>query len=148
MRRRAERGETLAEVLVSTTLLGIIGVGIIGAIAAVLTSTDIDRKDSRAETVLRSYVAAVEDADYRPAGDYGDAGYTVPAPYTVSVTGVHCWVGVDPSTSTSSTQPISFGACQGDGNGLQRLDLEVTTTGTTRRVTERVTIFKRDERAS
>src|SRR3954469_11681660 len=64
MRRRGERGETLAEVLVSTTLLGIIGIGIIGAIASVLISTDIDRRVSAGETVLRSYVAAIEAADY------------------------------------------------------------------------------------
>ena len=56
MRRRGERGETLAEVLVSTTLLGIIGIGIIGAITTVLISTDIDRRVSAVETVLRSYV--------------------------------------------------------------------------------------------
>ena len=62
MRRRGERGETLAEVLVSTTLLGIIGIGIIGAIASVLISTDIDRRVSAGETVLRSYVAAIEAA--------------------------------------------------------------------------------------
>ena len=65
MRRRGERGETLAEVLVSTTLLGIIGFGIIGAIASVLISTDIDRRVSAGETVLRSYVAAIEAAPLR-----------------------------------------------------------------------------------
>src|SRR4051812_49768377 len=74
MRRRGERGETLAEVLVSTTLLGIVGFGIIGAIASVLISTDIDRRVSAGETVLRSYVAAIEDADYADCNEGNVAG--------------------------------------------------------------------------
>jgi Tfp pilus assembly protein PilV len=75
MRRRGERGETLAEVLVSTTLLGIIGIGIVGAIAAVLISTDIDRRVSAGETVLRSYVAAIEQADYSACHGGTDPDY-------------------------------------------------------------------------
>src|SRR4029079_16802459 len=99
MRQRGERGETLAEVLVSTTLLGIIGIGIIGAIASVLISTDIDRRVSAGETVLRSYVAAIEQADYQDCAspdDYapGTVGYRdKPDNYTASVTRVEVWQG-------------------------------------------------------
>ena len=146
MRRRGERGETLAEVLVSTTLLGIIGIGIIGAIASVLISTDVDRRLSAGETVLRSYVAAIEDAPYRPSGNYGDAGFTPPPRFTVSITDVQGWQGVDTSTTTSATEPITFGSC-GDDNGLQKLTLHVATSGS-RPSDEHVTIFKRDDRAS
>jgi hypothetical protein len=147
MRRRGERGETLAEVLVSTTLLGIIGIGIIGAIASVLISTDVDRKTSRSETVLRSFVAEVQNVPYEPSGDYGpSAGYDAPEHYTARITGVQCWHGIDTSTTTAATVPITFGACSGDSSsGLQKMDLSVVSAGS-RQVTERVTIFKRDER--
>ena len=92
MRRRGERGETLAEVLVSTTLLGIIGIGIIGAIASVLISTDIDRRVSAGETVLRSYAAAITRAPYEegatlPDG-YSSVGYAPPDRYAPSISSI------------------------------------------------------------
>ncbi len=145
MRRRGEGGETLVEVVVATTILGIIGVGIIGAIATVLISTEVDRSTSRAETVLRSYVAAVQDAPYQPCdggGGYGDA-YTAPDHYTASVTNQEFWTGDGPPVVPASAASVTFSAsCPSGGDrGLQRIDLEVTSTNG--RATERITIFKR-----
>lgn len=152
MRRRDERGETLAEILVSTTLLGIIGIGIIGAIASVLISTDIDRRISAGETVLRSYVAAIQDAPYQPcdAGtpdyDPGAVGFgapQLPANFTANVVGVQYWDGVGPTVVPKAAATLSFGVCPADGDlGLQRVDVEVKSTGS-RPTTEHVTIYKR-----
>jgi hypothetical protein len=150
MRRRGERGETLAEVLVSTALLGIIGIGIIGAIASVLISTDIDRRVSAGETVLRSYVAAIEDADYSPcagahAFDPGAIGYTQPANFEAVVTRTQFWVGAPdgPVVVPRSNAQLTFSdACPSPDHGLQRIDIEVHSLGT-RPTTERVTIYKR-----
>jgi hypothetical protein len=150
MRRRGERGETLAEVLVSTTLLGIIGIGIIGAIASVLISTDIDRRVSAGETVLRSYVAVIEAADYQPcnlaAPDYspGKVDYTPPPNFTAGVTNVKYQqlpaAGGRPIT-TAGTVP--FGGCSNPDPGVQLISAEVKSTGA-RQTVERVQFVKRD----
>ncbi|MEP6625188.1 MAG: hypothetical protein ABJC79_12140 [Acidimicrobiia bacterium] len=154
MRSREEHGETLAEVLVSTTLLGIIGIGIIGAIASVLISTDIDRRVSAGETVLRSYVAAIEDAGYvdcASADSYAaaDVGYTKPGNYNVRVSSISYQ---DASTSSPTrpivppaTVPLTFPktSCpDGVDPGLQLIAVEVTSTGS-RHTTERITFVKR-----
>ena len=149
MRRRDERGETLAEILVSTTLLGIIGIGIIGAIASVLISTDIDRRISAGETVLRSYVAAIQDASYVDCAgptdfDSDTVDFTPPPNFTASVTGVSYWVGAPdgPVVVPASNAQLTFAnACPPD-HGLQRIDLEVHSAGS-RPTTEKVTIYKR-----
>ena len=154
MRRRGERGETLAEVLVSTTLLGIIGLGIIGAIASVLISTDIDRRVSAGETVLRSYVAAIEAAQYEPcagADSYApDAvGYVdpqKPANFTARVSEVRYpdltpTRPVLPPSTVQMTFPNASGSCTADP-GIQRISVEVQSTGS-RQTTERVEFVKR-----
>ena len=137
MSRRGERGETLVEILVSTTLLGIIGVGIIGAIASVLISTDIDRKSSAAETVIRSYAAAVQRAAYQPCpgADYSSVavGFDPPPNYAATVVRVTAWDGVGPVVVPATAPPPSqSGALNLDGDctaanehGLQRIDLRV-----------------------
>lgn len=135
MRQRGERGETLVEILVSTTLLGIIGVGIIGAIASVLISTDIDRKSSAAETIVRSYAAAMQRAPYQPCpdADYGGVGVvSAPRNYRLSITNVRTWNGVGPtvvqtaSSTVAQSPDLTFTDCAGGtDHGLQQIDLRV-----------------------
>lgn len=151
MRRRGERGETLAEVLVSTTLLGIIGIGIIGAIASVLISTDIDRRVSAGEVVLRSYVAAIEAADYAPCGDgrrYApeNVDYAPPDNFTAEVVDVRYQVlptaGARPVVDPSV--PVTFAdQCPASDPGVQLISAEVKSKGS-RPTTERVEFVKRN----
>ncbi len=161
MRSREQRGETLAEVLVSTTLLGIIGIGIIGAIASVLISTDIDRRASHAETVIRSYAAAISAAPYQPcpSADYSSPPGFDPNDrdhqnYDVTVTSTDSWDGAGPPVVTtapvSGNGPLAFGPCSGarSDQGLQRLVLKVVSVDTshraTGRATETLTLYKRN----
>ena len=146
MRRRREQGETLVEVVVSTTILGIVGVGIIGAIATVLISTEVDRTTSRAETVLRSYVAAIQAADYAECaggGAYGPGAVTFDEPdgYEASVADVQYWTGAGPTVVPAANGEITFASSCGSDPGLQRLDVWVNATDG--RASEHVTIFKR-----
>jgi|GEM_PF-3389271 hypothetical protein len=155
MRRRGQAGETLVEILVSTTLLGIIGIGIIGAIASVLISTDIDRKASEAETIIRSYASAITRADYQPCpgAKYlpSDVGFDIARTprYAATIVSVESWLGTGPTvvaTVTPSTAPVSelpFGSCTtGSDHGLQRLELRVDAVGG--RGSEHLTLLKRD----
>lgn len=149
MRRRGERGETLAEVLVSTTLLGIIGIGIIGAIASVLISTDIDRRVSAGETVLRSYVAAIEAADYEPctdgSPDYASVDYAPPTNFMADVTRVQYQqlpaAGARPIVDP--VQVVFDDQCPSSDPGVQLISVEVQSTGS-RHTTERVQFVKRN----
>ena len=145
MRRRGEAGETLVEILVSTTLMGIIAIGIIGSIATVLISTDIDRKVSQAETVLRSYVAAIQDATYVDCG--GTSAYSsvsvpnMPTRFTATVKQVQYWKGDGPTVVPASNAAVTFdGSCTTD-EGLQSIDLRVESAD--KRAIETVTIYKR-----
>jgi hypothetical protein len=145
--RRGEAGESLVEVVVSTAILGIVGVGIIGAIATVLISTDVDRRVSAGETVLRSYVAAIQDAPYADCAAPGDYGtdFAAPERFTASVTAITYWQAPDattPITLPPSTVALAFGpGCVVDP-GLQRIEVKVESSGA-RTSTERVTFFKR-----
>lgn len=143
-RRRGEHGETLVETLVATAILGIVGIGIIGAIASVLISTDIDRRVSRGETVLRSYVAAVQSAPYQPCAGVATypVDYDAPDGFTVGVTRVDFWNGTGPTAvSGSGTLPFT-GGCGGTDHGLQRISVRVTSSGP-RGTTETATFVKR-----
>lgn len=144
MRRRGEDGETLVETLVSTAILGIVGIGIIGSIAAVLISTDVDRHVSRGETVLRSYVAAVQSAPYEACAglaSYPD-DYDPPSGFSVGVTRVDFWNGTGPTAVPGSGQLPFTNGCGGTDHGLQRISVRVTSSGT-RGTTETATFVKR-----
>ena len=153
--RREETGETLVEILVSSTLLGIIGIGIIGAIASVLISTDIDRKTSQSEVIINSFAAAIQRAPFQTCGS--PAGYngafTAPGSFVATVTDVSYWDGTKPTVvptvvTTPSTPPqssaLNFGKSCGTDHGLQQIKLEVTRSGSSRLGRAELTIIKRD----
>ena len=156
MKRRGEAGETLVEILVSTTLMGIIAIGIIGSIATVLISTDIDRKSSEAETVIRSYASAIARAQYSPCPDAkytpSDVGFTTPSRYTVTLESVRRWDGRGPTVVTTapatenSALKLDALCSSGADTGLQQLELKVESVGS-RPTTEHLTVVKRDPAA-
>ncbi len=154
--RREQTGETLVEILVSTTLLGIVGIGIIGAIASVLISADVDRKMSQSEVIIRSFAAAIQRTGFKPCGGPGDyqGAYSAPGTFVATVTEVSYWDGTPPTVvPTTSPAPkqsssLSFGPCSGGtDHGLQQIKLEVTRPGATRLGRAEVTIVKRDPNA-
>ena len=159
MRRRGQGGETLVEILVSTTLLGIIGIGIIGAIASVLISTDIDRKSSEAETVIRSYASAIQRAGYQPCASFdayapGAVGFTPPARYGAKVTKVRFWDGGGPTVVPTSAPPppqnpnlkFADSCTNGVDPGLQEVAIQVDAVGG-RANRQQLIVVKRDPAA-
>lgn len=155
--RREETGETLVEILVSTTLLGIIGIGIIGAIASVLISTDVDRKMSQSEVIINSFAAAVQRAPFQTCGSPGvyNGAFTAPGSFVATVTEVTYWDGTKPTVVPTVAPPplqssaLNFGACSGGtDHGLQQIKLEVTRRGSSRLGRAELTIVKRDPDAA
>jgi len=129
--RRREAGETLAEVLVTISILGLAIVMIVGALGTALRASAIHRNHATADTVARSAAETLKDRKlaWNSSGSYTVSGSSG---VTVSVT-ARCWAGDYPMTFTA--------ACPGPtgDKGLQQLTITATGSGTT----ETVTVLKR-----
>jgi Tfp pilus assembly protein PilV len=144
-RRGDERGETLLELLVTVTIMGIAFVGILAGIGTTFMATDSHRQEATAETVLRNYAERLQDPTGVPyvncattAANYTSVnGFTVPATpagWTAVVTTLLYWQGDTPPTFTSTC---------GTDKGLQQLSLRVQSPAGSHQATETVVIVKR-----
>lgn len=138
-RLRSQRGETYIELIVSTALLGILGVAMIVALSSTIIVSHADRGFAGTETILRSYATQLERSPYKPciAGtstnpySASDLTFTGPsAGYTTSVTSVQFLAD---DTSADLTAPGSFTttcptAANGGDQGIQQLTLKAART--------------------
>ena len=117
-------GETLVELVVAIAILGIAAVAILQGLMVSIQSSVMHRNDASGGAYVRSFAEAIQtDVDnhgYETCANAqsGYAGVAVPhlpAGYTKTVTAVQSWNG------------SAWGPCTADG--VQRLDLRVTTTG-------------------
>ena len=123
--QRCDRGETLIELVVAVAILGLAAVAILGALMTSIRTSVMHRSDASGGAYVRSFAEAIQtDVDthgYKtcanaPSGYASVAVPDLPAGYTKTVTAVRSWNG------------STWGTCTVDG--IQRLDLRVTTTGT------------------
>lgn len=137
--RSEDRGETLIELLVALTILGIALVAVVGALAASITMSDIHRKQSTAGAEVRNYAEQV--ANYVSGTGYASCaapsayaaatvGYAAPAGYSATPTAIRYWNGSAWSAS-----------CPASDTGLQELTLSVGSTDT--RAAEQVVLVLR-----
>jgi prepilin-type N-terminal cleavage/methylation domain-containing protein len=139
LRRRAgqERGETLAEVLMTISIMGILFAAVLGALAVSEQTSDISKKEGAAEALMRSYAEQVQRLPYvncASTGSYTIASFAVPTGYTVAPTAVRYWDG--------NNSPANFGAsCPASDKGVQAVDFSAQTTDG--RVRETMTAYKR-----
>jgi prepilin-type N-terminal cleavage/methylation domain-containing protein len=140
LRRRAadERGETLAEVLMTISIMGILFAAVLGALAVSAQTSDTSKKEGATEALIRSYAEQIQDLSYvncASTGAYTIAGFSVPTGYTVAPTAVRYWDG---------SNPAGFGApCPNAASdkGVQAVDLRAQTADG--RVNETMTLYKR-----
>jgi type II secretory pathway pseudopilin PulG len=135
-----DQGETLIELIIAIAIMGIAVVAIVSGIVTSILMSDVHRKEATAGAYVRSYAEAVE--KYVTAGNYdasgspnytpATVGFTAPAGFTASVTGVQCW----------SDSAKVFGSCSTDV-GVQKVTLAVATNTDTRANESLVVIIRK-----
>jgi Tfp pilus assembly protein FimT len=127
-RRTGERGETLAELLVTISIMSIAIIVIVGALADGILASNVHRNHATADAAVRSVAECVKDRSqpYQQSGAYP----ACPAPSGTNVSIAAAWWNGD-SPATFSSSPTS--------NGLEQLTISATND----RATEPVVILKR-----
>lgn len=135
-RRDDERGETLAELLVTISIMGILFAAVLGAIAVSAQTSDISHKEAGDETLLRSAAEQVQAATYVTCASTSSYAVSSLPGYTVSITAVRYWNGDNPATFAAT-----LATCPGTDQGVQAVDLKAQSTDG--RATETLTVYKR-----
>jgi type II secretory pathway pseudopilin PulG len=144
--RRRESGETLVELLIAVSIMGIAMAAIVGGVFTAVKVSDQNRAQAATVTVLRGYAETLKAADgpyeYVPCASTSTYPAFAPPPpdqaFTATVTDVRYL-----SDATALT-PSWSSTCPGTDQGAQLLSLRVTAPGGA--AVEEVEIVKRDAR--
>lgn len=141
-RRRLHRedgGETLIELIVALSILGIAAVAILAGVMTSIRASTLHRNEASGGAYVRSFAEAIQNhidtsGGYAPCGSavatyQGVAVPSLPAGYARTVSDVQSWTG------------SSWGACS--ATGVQRVRLTITTTGGDSRAEETLTVVLR-----
>lgn len=137
--QRGELGETLVEVLVAISILGIAAVAILAGLQLTIRVSTIQRNEATGGALVRSVGETIQ--NWVAAGNYkacagsgyytSNAGLSLPAGYTATQTAAQSWNGT------------TWVGCSTD-NGVQQVVLTVTTPGdATHQANETLTIVLR-----
>ncbi len=113
-----ERGAGLVESLVSTAILGLALVVLMGSFSTLAIASADARQVALAGSVARAQAARIKQAPYRADGDYSASLETLPAGLTRTV-GTSWWNGISGWTGTQNA------------NGLQLISLNMGYDGST-----------------
>jgi type II secretory pathway pseudopilin PulG len=127
-------GETLIELLVTITIMGLTVVAVLGAIGTSITLSDIHRKQAKAGAYVRAFAEAVETSVAKPQTGYTPCAglptyqslYSVPAPFAATVTAVKFWNGATFAAGCSpdpGVQQVSLKVATSDNKVHETLDI-------------------------
>jgi subtilisin family serine protease len=129
-----DKGETLLELMIAVTIMGIVVVAIVGGIATSIMMSDIHRKQATAGAYVRNYAETVVayvaaggfDASASPGYSPSKVGFAAPAGgFVASVTSVQCWVDASKQfsscTTGSSVQQVTLNIASSDSRASETL---------------------------
>jgi type II secretory pathway pseudopilin PulG len=134
---RGERGETLIELLVTVSIVGVAVVALVGGIGVSVMMSYIHREQAAAGAYVRAYAEAIESTVAASPSGYvscaGTATYrSVYAPpdtnYTANVSAVTYWTGSSFSstcTTDRGVQMLSLIVASGDGRASESLNIVI-----------------------
>ncbi len=116
---RDDRGDTLIEVLIALSIMGVLVAAVITGFLSAAQNQRLTRSLSRAETLTRTYAAGLQ-ADATTYASCSPAYLpTTTDGYTVKVSDIAYWV--------KDSSPAAFAAsCGAEGANVQRLTVSVT----------------------
>jgi Tfp pilus assembly protein PilV len=137
-----DKGETLIELMIAVTIMGIVVVAIVGGIATSIMMSDIHRKQTTAGAYVRNYAETV--VAYVAAGtpaskanfagsssspDYSPStvGFTAPAGgFVASVSSVWCWDDgskkfISSCAAASAVQQVTLNIASSDSRASETL---------------------------
>lgn len=123
VRRQAEAGETLVELIITIVIMGVIVVAFGTSIILAITMSAVHRDQASASAFLHNYAETLQ-TQYQPCTSAADPYATLLAglPHAgfPSATAVVRTMTVDPSSGSTT-----FGSCPGADTGLQQVKLEL-----------------------
>lgn len=129
-----DRGETLIELLVALTILGIAGVAILAGVMTSIRASTVHGNEARGGAFVRSFAEAVQSSV-----DAG--GYKATCAAATNVTNGYAAVAVV-DFPTGYSRAVT--ACTELANGIQKVTLTVTSTGdSSRRAVETLAVIIR-----
>lgn len=121
--RPRDGGESLVELLVSMTILGIAGTAVLGGVGIASSTSALHRTQAQAQNLIRNWAEDVSDRTYTSCVTVGDFAATKPdltgaqySGYTATVGGVAYWNGA-----------AFVASCPAPDLGLQRVTLRLGT---------------------
>jgi hypothetical protein len=121
--RHRDRGESLVEILVSISILGVAGSAILGAVGMASSSSTLHRNLATSQNLVRNWAEAVTAADYVKCAGPGAFDGTKPnltadqyKGYSATVSAVRYWDGTTFGTACSAATDT----------GLQRVSLVIS----------------------
>jgi prepilin-type N-terminal cleavage/methylation domain-containing protein len=129
-RLRGDRGDTLVEVMVTISILGIAMVAITGGMATSIVTSDIHHKQAVSGMVLTNFAEAVQAAPYVACPAAAPASYAtatvtgtvVPSGYTTAIVST---TAMPFEYASGGTPPFQSG-CPGTDQGAQRIWLSAS----------------------
>jgi Tfp pilus assembly protein PilV len=117
-----ERGESLLELMISVSILGVAVVALVAGLGTAVIVSDAHRKQATAGAAVRDYAEAVQnfvvgghyDAGSTPNYSPVAVGYAAPAGFTAAAVSVRCFDGT------------AWQSCTAVQQGLEQLTVQVS----------------------